>query len=142
MIAGDHQQSHFQFHYEFPRKASPRTLLWLSIALGGHATKQTHTYNILEMARRRVKYVRVRGDVEPTTASAESAKQKKNECPALAACYEPGASLAIMRTTPAKNKLTTNAPSMLRRGSWFIAARPNIEGAIFVNLFVAGVGGM
>ena len=43
-----------------------------------------------------------------------------------------------MRTTPAKNKLTNIAPSMLGRGSRFIIVRPNIEGAMFVNLFVAG----
>jgi len=47
--------------------------------------------------------------------------------------------MRYMRTTPAKNKLTKLAPSMLGRASWFIGTRPNIEGASFVNLFIAGV---
>ena len=41
--------------------------------------------------------------------------------------------------TPAINKLTKLAPSMLGRVPMNHDARPNIEGASFVNLFFAGV---
>ena len=41
--------------------------------------------------------------------------------------------------TPAINKLTKLAPSMLGRASMNHDAHPNIEGASFVNLFFAGV---
>ena len=41
--------------------------------------------------------------------------------------------------TPAKNKLTKLAPSMLGRATMILDSRPNIEGAMFVNLFFEGV---
>ena len=44
--------------------------------------------------------------------------------------------------TPATNKLTKLAPSMLGWATMQSVHRPNIDGALLVNLFFAGVGRM